>query len=120
MKLLERFGRFSAVGLLSAAVDYGLFWVLQGVMPPSAANVVSMTASLAVNFLLNRRWTFQANGRFGRSAVLYLLLFGANLVVTSAAIGLLSSLIDARIAKLLVMAAASVWNFFLYRKFIFK
>jgi len=59
-KLLTELGRLVAVNLVSLGVNLGLLYLLvsTGVMIPQWAQVVAITGSTLVNFVLNKVWTF--------------------------------------------------------------
>ena len=59
-KLLTELSRFVAVNLVSLGVNLGLLYLLvsTGVMIPQWAQVVAITGSTLVNFVLNKVWTF--------------------------------------------------------------
>jgi len=84
------------------------------------ANIIAMGVATGVNFLMNRNWSFRSSTRISRSFVLYISLILFNMIFTTWMITLLVSwgLIDFW-AKFVMMAAATIWNFILYRKVIF-
>jgi putative flippase GtrA len=59
-KLLTELGRFVAVNLVSLGVNLGLLYLLVStrLMIPQWAQVVAITGSTLVNFVLNKVWTF--------------------------------------------------------------
>lgn len=59
-KLLTELSRFVAVNFVSLGVNLGLLYLLvsTGVMIPQWAQVVAITGSTLVNFVLNKVWTF--------------------------------------------------------------
>jgi len=59
-KLFTELSRFVAVNLVSLGVNLGLLYLLvsTGVMIPQWAQVVAITGSTLVNFVLNKVWTF--------------------------------------------------------------
>jgi putative flippase GtrA len=70
--------RFGMVAPLVFAVDWSVLHLLVGLgIPPLAARVGSLAASVGVGFLLNRAFTFRAAGRpTGREFGRYLLAAG--------------------------------------------
>lgn len=81
--------RFSVVGVLNTAVDYGVFALLStlGAWPPAGAHTASVAAATVHSYLWNRNWTFRARtagaaaeaARVLRFVVLNLASFGASL-----------------------------------------
>ncbi len=61
---MTRFVRFAAVGLLATGIHVGAvyFLVETGGVDPALASLPAFVSALAVSYLLNRRWTFQAAG----------------------------------------------------------
>jgi putative flippase GtrA len=59
-QLLTELSRFVAVNLISLGANLGLLFLLvsTGVMVPQWAQVLAITGSTLVNFVLNKTWTF--------------------------------------------------------------
>jgi putative flippase GtrA len=123
---LEHSLGYLLAGLASFAVEYTLFLALyyHFGLPAWGANAVAYTVGLSINFMLNRKSVFKALGSghrgLGSQMMLYVLLAGANLIITSVLINVLVTWMMAAIAKLLVMAIIVPWNFFLYKYVIFS
>lgn len=124
----RQFGRYLMVGFASAAIEYGLFALLERVFGQSIAvsNFVAMGAAVIFNFLASRFWTFRTAEMLSaneviRSAVPYALLFAFNNVATTWLIDRAVEVgIDSLIAKFVAMGLVVVWNFFAYRLVIFR
>ena len=59
--LLAQFGRFLVVGGISFSVDFGLFTVLYGLgVPHLIASATSFSTSVVLNYILSRRYVFEA------------------------------------------------------------
>lgn len=71
-ELADQMGRqlvvFGLIGTISTAVSAGLFLALREPLGAVLANVVAVTATVAVNAWANRRFTFGRRGRLGRSS----------------------------------------------------
>ncbi len=71
-ELADQMGRqlvvFGLIGAISTAVSAGLFLTLREPLGAVLANVVAVTATVAVNAWANRRFTFGRRGRLGRSS----------------------------------------------------
>lgn len=86
--LVTQAWRFIVTGGLSAIVDYGLYVLLSFVfvangMPDARATLIAKTLSFIAGtttaYLINRRWTFQAEpsrARFIAVVILYAVTFG--------------------------------------------
>ena len=59
-KELNRFLRFAIIGMIGTLVDFGLLIVFKEVFgfPTLRANILSYSAGIVNNFILNRLWTF--------------------------------------------------------------
>ncbi|MEG3627055.1 GtrA family protein [Streptomyces poriticola] len=59
-RLLRRFVRFYAVGMCGIALTFGLLWLFAGRLgtDPNLVKAASLPLVLAVQFLLNRKWSF--------------------------------------------------------------
>ncbi|WP_309059756.1 GtrA family protein [Streptomyces sp.] len=59
-RLLLRFVRFHAVGMCGTALTFGLLWFLAGRLgaDPNLVKAASLPLVLAVQFVLNRKWSF--------------------------------------------------------------
>lgn len=55
-----RFLRFAVVGIIGSVVDFGIFNILATLLniPAVTASVISFSAAVVNNFVLNRIWTF--------------------------------------------------------------
>ncbi|EFV13380.1 GtrA family protein [Segniliparus rugosus] len=121
--------RFLVTGVFSAVVDYGLVMALSQLgVPPNAANIVGFVVGTTVAYLINRRWTFQAepsSKRFMQVAALYAVAF---LLRTGLFAGALALLLSWGAAKFFAESAAwvvaqgtvTVMNFLVQRLVIFR
>jgi putative flippase GtrA len=115
--------RYFLVGCVSAALDFGLFFLLFNVfgIDVRLSNVAAITLSAIFNFSLSRVWTFKSTSNVARSMILYLVLFVFNnLFSTVAIIWLIGLSIPSSVAKIMTMACITLWNFVLYRTVVFK
>lgn len=115
--------RFLLIGGISFALDLGLLAVLHEAFGVELwiATPIAFVVSLIFNFLLQRIFTFQATNHGGVSAAKYLLLVAFNIVVSD----LIVTGFDAFgwsyiIGKATATVLTTVWNYWLYRNWIFK
>ncbi len=79
--LLGQLLRFAAVGLLGAAVDYGVYQLSLGTgLWVTAARTLSFVCGTATVYVVNRRWTFGVDGGARRAAG-FALLYGTTFFV---------------------------------------
>ena len=59
-KELERFAKFMVVGLIGAAVDFGVYNLLNEIvgLAPELSGTISFVLAICSNFLWNRYWTY--------------------------------------------------------------
>jgi putative flippase GtrA len=115
--------RYIGVGVLSLVIDAGSLWLLYNVFhrPLWLATTTGFWLSFAVNFLVNKYFTFGArtNGtaQLLRYGVLVVLNYGANLGIVT---GLAGLGVPAVAAKVFAVALLTGLNFIAYRRWVFR
>jgi putative flippase GtrA len=90
-------------------------------VPLWLATPIAFVISLIFNFLLQRMFTFQATNKGSISAAKYLLLVAVNIVVSDVIVTGFDALgWSYVIGKTTATALTTVWNYFLYRHWIFQ
>lgn len=125
--ILKRFRApvlFLAVGVTSFGIDTGLLLLLAGPahVPTWLAASIAFWCSTFGNFFLNRRvfGRRQSGGLLAHSAR-YGTLLGVNYVITVLGLALAENAgIHLFPAKTALVLAAAVWNFFLYRHWVYR
>ncbi|MBE6870688.1 MAG: GtrA family protein [Ruminococcaceae bacterium] len=131
---LWQFIKYFTVGVATALFELFLVWLFSKILlsvsswRESAENVLIVvgntlgtTVAFVANFLLNRSVSFKSDGKFSVQFIKYILLFLFNLIVSDIIIYVFSSIgVYYLIVKLFTMAMIVLWNFFMYKKFIFK
>jgi putative flippase GtrA len=91
--LRHPFARFLVVGCANFVVSFAAFYLSYRHLPlegrGAVANVVAYGAGLLNSFVLNRIWTFRAQGHVGVHAAKFVLLNAATLVSSTAIVWLL-------------------------------
>jgi|UniRef100_A0A7V3YIC5 putative flippase GtrA len=84
-----QFGKFSLVGVLNTAIDFGVFMVLHGKMGLwyPVSQVISYSCGMTNSYLLNKFWTFKSRRRVHFIEVAKFVL--VNLAALGIALGLL-------------------------------
>jgi putative flippase GtrA len=118
-----RWLRFLVAGVASVGVDSATLVALRELTttPLWLATTAAFTVSLAVNFSLNMRWVFAAQGRLGGRLARYGGLVVVNYLLTLALVlGLAAAGVHYLIARWLAIAAAAVVNYVAYRHWVFR
>lgn len=118
----NKFIRYIFVGGFTAFFELLLYALLRDVVYLSLtlSNITAVVVATAINFLINRGWSFKSSSNLSRSLILYLILFSFNTVFSTYAIAFMVKLRILDIfAKFITMCIVTVWNFIIYRKMIF-
>lgn len=115
--------RFAAVGALTTALDFTLFYFLVEVgAPVVAANLGSYSCGMLASFALNNWWTFRTAA--GRGALRALARFIASnlagLALSTVLVGLFALVLPATAAKLVSVPLVFVWNFTVAQRWVFR
>jgi len=124
LKLIALQARFAISGLVATAVDYGLYLLLVNrVLPPVSANVVSYSVAVVVNFILQRLFVFEMKRPGYQVFLLSMAVSAGGLVISTGIIHLLSGItfFNERqyITKLLATGLVFFYNFF-SKRFVFE
>lgn len=124
--------RFAIIGGLNTAIDFIVLFALVALgIPTIASNIVSTSTALVFSFFANKTFTFKDNKKSTKKQ------FGVFLAITLIGLWIIqpiiiegvrllievwdmNSYIVLLIGKLLATCATLVWNYLLYRKFVFK
>lgn len=123
---LRQILRFGLSGAVTAAADYGSFTVLFALgVPLIIASATSLLIGFTVSFSLNKIWVFGADGdkaskQTSKQLWLYAGLFIFNVFITYLFIAWVQALgVSAYLGKLMIMVVITIWNFVIYKSFIF-
>jgi len=123
MSEYKRVAKFLTSGVSAALVEYAVFLLLVGTIAKDqvvVAQTVSFLAGLIVSFSLNRRWVFSPQRKASRTFVEYFALATINLVITNILLLGLHHFLPLAIAKIIIMGCVAFWNYFIFRKVIFR
>ena len=125
MGLVAQLTRFVAIGVLSAAVDFGVYHALYALgLWPSAAKAISFICGTTAAYLLNKRFTFQVAGGRARLAA-FMALYGTTFVINVGTNALMLAVLPAmpfRVSAAWVVAqgVATAINFVMLRTVVFR
>lgn len=128
LSLATQLFRFVVSGCISAVVDYGLLLLLSYMgLHPTAAKAISFICGTTTAYMINRRWTFQAEpsrARLIAVIVLYAVTFGVNVgifhVVYHATLQLIGPFWAKTCGFVVGQGVATAVNFIVQRTVIFK
>lgn len=127
---LKEIVQFSGVGISTAILDYALLNVFASwlKLPVVAANLISAPIASIVNYHLNKEVVFHDKMHSETKSLLrYAAIMAVGIVVIqNAVLWVLTStvlpaesIIAINLAKLIAIFVASIWNYFMQRKFVF-
>lgn len=129
MGLRTQLIRFVITGGISAVVDYGLLVAGMNLLGlhPSLAKAISFVAGTTTAYLINRRWTFQADPskkRFLAVVALYGVTFALQVGLFSLAypwlLGLSNQTVAQFVGFVFAQGIATTVNFIIQRGLIFR
>lgn len=124
--------RFALIGGINTAIDFVILFIFVGLgVPTLISNILSTSSALTFSFFANKKFTFKATNKITRSQVLQFL--GITLVglwviqpviifvVKFLMSGLsLNAFVVLFVGKLVATVATLIWNYLLYKNFVFK
>lgn len=134
-KLLKKHAekiRFGIVGVANTSIDFVILFALVALgLPTIASNFVSTSVALIFSFFANKKFTFKHEGKntnrqiilffaitlFGLWIIQPVIIEGVKLLVSS---WFTNKYLVLLIGKLFATVASLIWNYLLYRKFVFK
>lgn len=128
LALHHQLARFVAAGVVSAVVDFGILWLLMHAgLGHTPAKAVSFVCGTTTAYLINRRWTFGAEGSH-RTFLAVLLLYGSTFVVQVGLFAVLFPWLDSRwgytfaqvVGFVIAQGVATTVNFIVQRTVIFR
>lgn len=121
--------RFASVGILNTALDFGLLFL--GVwlgLPKIGANYISTGIAFLFSFFMNRSFTFKSKGSAKKQIAPFLVVTMIGLWVLQPIVilaitswlSVVNETITLFAAKILASVVTLVWNFVMYKRFVFN
>jgi putative flippase GtrA len=128
--LRRELAKFGSVGAIAFVITFGIFNLLHvsaGVGPISA-NVIATVVATTFAYFANRHWTFRHRDRtgVGREYVLFFVLNGVGLVITSLFVGFttyvlgLEGVVPSNASLIIGTGVATLFRFWSYKKWVFR
>jgi putative flippase GtrA len=119
------FIRFLIVGVISAGIEYSLWFLFKMKMDYKIANVPAFVLTNIVTFILSNRYVFNntaGRGNKRHELTLFILFLGGALLVNSAVLSLCVEILhlDASISKVIAIGVTVVWNFVTRKHIVFR
>jgi putative flippase GtrA len=112
--------RFGTVGAITTLLDIALFATLTGgAIPPAPANLVSYSCGIVLSYALNRSWTFRVRHSHAQ-ALRFLAATLAGLLLSTALVAALATILPPPVAKLLSVPLVFAWNYLTVRFWAFR
>jgi putative flippase GtrA len=113
---------YFAVGVSSVIIDFGVFTLYYSTFKHVLySQIVSTIVALSYNYFLNYKFVFNQSSRSVKTTLpKYFLVSGLNYFLSTIMLLLLAKYVHAILAKGLVLCFMVLWNFIVYKRFIFK
>lgn len=88
--------RFIVTGVVSNALGYGMFLIAVNILGIGHKTAVTVLFAIvmAINFTVNRKWTFKSNGAYSQAllkfVIVYLAGYGMNILILATFVDYLS------------------------------
>lgn len=117
------FIRFAIVGVISAVIEYALYFLFKQSLDYLIANGVAFACTNIITFILSKRYVFNSsNESKTQEATLFTVCLVGALAVNQIVLWALVEFVavDDKIAKAVAIGVTVIWNFFTRKHFVFK
>lgn len=120
--LTAEFLRFLVVGVISAAIEFSLLFLLKTYIDYRIANILAFIITNVFTFALTRRYVFTSSGNKFEEQKLFIVCLAGALAVNHVILWSLVEFVamDMRIAKTIAIGVTVIWNFFTRKHIVFK
>ena len=120
---MQRLAVFACVGSIATAVQYAILVCLVDGLgtTPARASAVGYAVSTLLNYLLNRRFTFDSRERHLKALPRFLAVSSVGLALNTAIVWAMTVVVQSHylISQLLATVMVLIWNFQLNRRWTF-
>lgn len=120
----HQFIKYFIVGFSGVFLDMGTLIFLKEYffLAATVAVIINQVLMLTYNFLLNKYWSFKNKEIPHRQIVRYLILAGFNYLFSVVMMYYFNHIhdFDYRLVRLATIAVMVLWNFFLYKYWVYK
>jgi len=120
----QQFRRYFTVGCSGVVLDLASLYLLKTTigLTPVVAVIINQIGMAAYIFLLNKYWVFGSSGAFTRQVTRYITLMIVNYGIAIGWMWFFNSYLGFNylLMRLANIALATVWNFLLYRFFVYR
>jgi putative flippase GtrA len=124
--------RFALIGGINTAIDFVILFILIGLgVSTLLSNILSTSSALTFSFFANKKFTFKATNKITRAQVLQFLgitlvglwviqpviIFVVKFLISGLS---LNAFVVLFVGKLLATVVTLIWNYLLYKNFVFK
>lgn len=123
-ELVGQLVRYCVTGVSSATLEFLLLLIGKDALKLQVitSNSIALSIVFWFNFLMNRKWSFKSTADLKKQLSRYLVLFIFNLTASDFIMYLLVTKLAMYylFAKLFAIGAITLWNFFMYKKVIYR
>ncbi len=120
----DKLFRFTVVGLITAAVHYGLLFLLVEFLGLQAtiASSLGFLVAVAVNYLMHYSWTFAAPVPHGHALLRYIVMISLGFLINGGFMqfGVVALELNYLLVQLLAFVAVISWNFLVSSLWVFR
>lgn len=120
----RQFAKYFIVGVSGVALDMGSLYALKeyGGLSPVTSVVINQIFIINYVFFLNKHWSFRASGQTHQQIVRFYILAAINYAISVGWMWVFYEHLDFNylLARLANIALGTVWNFLLYKHWIYR
>jgi putative flippase GtrA len=116
------FLRFMIVGVISAAIEFSLLFLLKSYIDYKIANILAFAVTNFITFSLTRKYVFTSSGNRAEEQKLFVICLGGALLVNHVVLWSLVEYVslDMRLAKVIAIGVTVIWNFLTRKNIVFR